>query len=113
MQRDGVINQFKNAMPVIDTLGLPRTFFIVTREIPGSKYKPKFIGRLLKEFSMRRRPSLRIRRIFLNALLSYKSIEEIEPRRKTLRVSYSTSPVRVRVASAGSVFVLTVTVLTC
>lgn len=46
---DGNINQFKNAMPVMDSLGLPGTFFIVTGEIPGSQYKAKFIGRPAEE----------------------------------------------------------------
>ena len=46
---DGNIHQFKKAMPVMDSLGLPGTFFIVTGEIPGSKYKPKFIGRPIQE----------------------------------------------------------------
>jgi peptidoglycan/xylan/chitin deacetylase (PgdA/CDA1 family) len=46
---DGNINQFKNAMPVMDRLGLPGTFFIVTGEVPGSQYRPKFIGRPVEE----------------------------------------------------------------
>lgn len=46
---DGNINQFKKAMPVMDRLKLPGTFFIVTGEIPGSKYSSKFIGRPVEE----------------------------------------------------------------
>lgn len=42
---DGTINQFRVAMPLLDSLGFPATFFIVTGDIPGSKYPPKFIGR--------------------------------------------------------------------
>ena len=46
---DGNINQFKNAMPVMDRLGLPGTFFIVTGEVPGAQFNPKFIGRPVQE----------------------------------------------------------------
>jgi peptidoglycan/xylan/chitin deacetylase (PgdA/CDA1 family) len=42
---DGTINQFRVAMPLLDSLGFPATFFIVTGDVPGSKYQPKFIGR--------------------------------------------------------------------
>ena len=42
---DGTINQFRVAMPLLDSLGFPATFFIVTGDIPGSRYQPKFIGR--------------------------------------------------------------------
>lgn len=41
----GTINQFKVAVPIMDRLGLPATFFIVTGEIEGSKYRGEFIGR--------------------------------------------------------------------
>lgn len=46
---DGNINQFKRAMPIMDSLGLPGTFYIVTGAIPGSQYPPKFIGRPVAE----------------------------------------------------------------
>lgn len=46
---DGNVHQFKRAMPVMDRLGLPGTFYIVTGEIPGSQYPPKFIGRPVAE----------------------------------------------------------------
>jgi peptidoglycan/xylan/chitin deacetylase (PgdA/CDA1 family) len=42
---DGTINQFRVAMPLMDSLGFPGTFFIITGDIPGSKYQPGFIGR--------------------------------------------------------------------
>ena len=42
---DGTINQFRVAMPLLDSLGFPATFFIVTGDIPGSRYQPQFIGR--------------------------------------------------------------------
>ena len=42
---DGSINQFRVAVPVLDSLGMPGTFFIITGEIPGSRYSPRFIGR--------------------------------------------------------------------
>jgi peptidoglycan/xylan/chitin deacetylase (PgdA/CDA1 family) len=42
---DGSINQFRVALPLLDSLGFPATFFIITGDIPGSKYQPRFIGR--------------------------------------------------------------------
>jgi peptidoglycan/xylan/chitin deacetylase (PgdA/CDA1 family) len=42
---DGSINQFRVAMPIMDSLGFPGTFFINTGNIPGSKYQAEFIGR--------------------------------------------------------------------
>jgi peptidoglycan/xylan/chitin deacetylase (PgdA/CDA1 family) len=42
---DGTVNQFRVAMPLLDSLGFPATFFIVTGDIPGSRYQPRFIGR--------------------------------------------------------------------
>jgi peptidoglycan/xylan/chitin deacetylase (PgdA/CDA1 family) len=42
---DGSINQFRIAVPMLDSLGFPATFFIITGDIPGSKYQPRFIGR--------------------------------------------------------------------
>ena len=42
---DGSINQFRVAAPILDSLGLPATFFIITGEIPGSKYHGTFVGR--------------------------------------------------------------------
>lgn len=45
----GTINQFKVAVPIMDRLGLPATFFIVTGDIRGSKYRGEFIGRDVEE----------------------------------------------------------------
>ncbi|HWZ05015.1 MAG TPA: polysaccharide deacetylase family protein, partial [Mucilaginibacter sp.] len=45
---DGSYNQFKYALPVMERLGLPATFFVITGGIPGSKYHGKFIGRPVK-----------------------------------------------------------------
>ncbi|MBL4678943.1 MAG: polysaccharide deacetylase family protein [Mucilaginibacter sp.] len=42
---DGSINQFKVALPILNKLHLPATFFIITGQIPGSTYHGKFIGR--------------------------------------------------------------------
>ena len=42
---DGSINQFRVAVPIMDTFGLPATFFIITGDIPGSRYHGTFIGR--------------------------------------------------------------------
>ena len=41
---DGIINQFTIAKPIMDSLGLPGTFFIITGKVDGSG-KGKFIGR--------------------------------------------------------------------
>jgi len=45
----GTINQFKVAVPIMDELKLPATFFIVTGDITGSQYKGGFIGRPVAE----------------------------------------------------------------
>ena len=42
---DGSINQFRVAVPIMDTFGLPATFFIITGDIPGSRFHGTFIGR--------------------------------------------------------------------
>ena len=42
---DGTINQFRVAIPIMNRLGLPGTFYINTGSLPGSKYVGKFIGR--------------------------------------------------------------------
>jgi peptidoglycan/xylan/chitin deacetylase (PgdA/CDA1 family) len=46
---DGSINQFVKAVPIMNQLSMPGTFFINTGSIPGSKYQGKFIGRPVKE----------------------------------------------------------------
>jgi peptidoglycan/xylan/chitin deacetylase (PgdA/CDA1 family) len=45
---DGSINQFQKALPVMNSLKLPGTFFINTGSISGSQYKGRFIGRPVK-----------------------------------------------------------------
>lgn len=45
---DGSINQFKHALPIMERLRIPATFFVITGGIPGSKYHGKFIGRPVK-----------------------------------------------------------------
>src|ERR1700743_805993 len=45
---DGSINPFKYALPIMERLKLPATFFVITGGIPGSKYHGKFIGRPVK-----------------------------------------------------------------
>lgn len=42
---DGYLNQFKYALPVMQRLQLPATFYIITGPIAGSKYPGRFIGR--------------------------------------------------------------------
>lgn len=46
---DGSINQFKIALPMLNRYKFPGTFFIITGQIPGSKYQGKFIGRPVKD----------------------------------------------------------------
>jgi peptidoglycan/xylan/chitin deacetylase (PgdA/CDA1 family) len=46
---DGTENQFKVALPIMQRLGLPATFFIITGEVQGSKYKAKYFGKPLQE----------------------------------------------------------------
>lgn len=45
---DGSINQFLKAVPIMNNLNFPGTFFINTGSIPGSKYQGRFIGRPVK-----------------------------------------------------------------
>ncbi len=42
---DGSPNQFRVAVPILDRLGLPATFHIITGEVAGSKYPATFVGR--------------------------------------------------------------------
>ena len=46
---DGSANQFLKAVPIMNSLGMPGTFFINTGSVPDSKYKSRFIGRPVKE----------------------------------------------------------------
>jgi peptidoglycan/xylan/chitin deacetylase (PgdA/CDA1 family) len=46
---DGSINQFRVAVPIMDSFNFPATFFIITGEIPGSHYNGTFIGRPTKD----------------------------------------------------------------
>ncbi len=46
---DGSINQFKKALPIMNRLGLPGTFFVITGQIPGSQHQGGFLGRPITE----------------------------------------------------------------
>jgi peptidoglycan/xylan/chitin deacetylase (PgdA/CDA1 family) len=46
---DGSINQFRQAVPILNRLGFRGTFFIVTGDIPGSEFRGQFVGRPLEE----------------------------------------------------------------
>lgn len=46
---DSTINQFRIALPMLNERGLPATFFVITGEIPGSEYRPTFVGRPIME----------------------------------------------------------------
>jgi peptidoglycan/xylan/chitin deacetylase (PgdA/CDA1 family) len=45
---DGSINQFRVAVPIMDSFGFPGTFFIITGNVPGSRYHGTFVGRPTK-----------------------------------------------------------------
>ena len=47
----GTAGQFKVALPIMNRLGFPATFFIVTGEVAGSVYERQFIGRSLKDIA--------------------------------------------------------------
>jgi peptidoglycan/xylan/chitin deacetylase (PgdA/CDA1 family) len=42
---DSTINQFRIALPLMNERGLVGTFFVITGEIPGSRYRATFVGR--------------------------------------------------------------------
>ena len=46
---DGSRNQFKTALPMMEQMKLPATFFVITGPVKGSFYPPKFVGRPVKE----------------------------------------------------------------
>jgi len=46
---DGSRNQFKVALPIMEQLKLPATFFVITGPIKGSVHPPKFVGRPVDE----------------------------------------------------------------
>lgn len=46
---DGIKPQFTEALPIMNRLHFPGTFFIVTGDMKGSQYHAKFIGRPVKE----------------------------------------------------------------
>jgi peptidoglycan/xylan/chitin deacetylase (PgdA/CDA1 family) len=46
---DATINQFRQALPIMDSLGFKGTFFINTADIPDSRFAPKYLGRPLQQ----------------------------------------------------------------
>lgn len=46
---DGSRNQFKVALPIMEQLKLPATFFVISGPIKGSVHPPKFVGRPVNE----------------------------------------------------------------
>lgn len=42
---DSTENHFRIAVPLLDERGMHGTFFVITSEIPGSRYAPTFVGR--------------------------------------------------------------------
>ncbi|WP_259069836.1 polysaccharide deacetylase family protein [Mucilaginibacter sp. X4EP1] len=45
---DGSYHQFTKALPIMERLKLPATFFVITGGFPGSKYHGTFVGRPVK-----------------------------------------------------------------
>jgi peptidoglycan/xylan/chitin deacetylase (PgdA/CDA1 family) len=46
---DGTRNQFSVALPMLNDLKMPATFYIITGEVEGSQFQGKFIGRPINE----------------------------------------------------------------
>ena len=46
---DSSINQFRIGVPLLNERGLPATFFIITGNIPGSRFRAAFVGRPMME----------------------------------------------------------------
>ena len=46
---DASRNQFTRALPLMERLKIPATFFVITGPITGSKYQGKFVGRPVKD----------------------------------------------------------------
>ncbi|HEY9489096.1 MAG TPA: polysaccharide deacetylase family protein [Chryseosolibacter sp.] len=46
---DASINQFRKALPIMDSLGIKGTFFINTAHIQDNEIPPKFVGRSVEE----------------------------------------------------------------
>ncbi len=46
---DASRHQFTRALPIMETLTLPATFFVITGPITGSQYQGKFVGRPVKD----------------------------------------------------------------
>lgn len=46
---DGTVNQFAVAAPILDALGMPATFFVITGNVVGSRYHGTFLGRPVDE----------------------------------------------------------------
>src|SRR5580658_10185446 len=46
---DASRHQFTRALPVMQRLKLPATFFVITGPITGSKYQGKFVGRPVQD----------------------------------------------------------------
>ena len=46
---DGSMNQFRHALPIMERLKLPATFYIITGPITGSKWAGRFVGRPVQE----------------------------------------------------------------
>lgn len=46
---DNTINQFRVALPLMQKYGFKGTFYVITGSVPGSEFKPKYVGRPLKE----------------------------------------------------------------
>ena len=48
---DASINQFRQALPIMDTLGFKATFFIIISQVQNSVIRPQFIGRSIEDIA--------------------------------------------------------------
>jgi hypothetical protein len=65
---DGTINQFRVAVPIMDTFGFPATFFIITGTFPVRSTTARLLAAQQRRSSRKRRAFLPIETIFLSVL---------------------------------------------
>lgn len=46
---DNTINQFRVALPLMNKYGFKGTFYVITGSVPGSQFKPRYVGRPIKD----------------------------------------------------------------
>jgi peptidoglycan/xylan/chitin deacetylase (PgdA/CDA1 family) len=78
---DSSINQFRIGVPLLNERSLPATFFIITGNIPGSRYKASFAGRPIMEIirESEKRPTTKENVFERASLLNYLRTEQRVP----------------------------------